>query len=320
MRSLVFGEQLFGAVAAALLLTGCVGLRQPQGATPPMDTSGVKRPAPETKSGDLLYATGSDRQNLYVMTYPGAKLIQTIGGFSPQDLRGICSDNRGTVYVTDFGSIPSHTESHVYVFEHGATTPSRILSAPPGIWNCAIDPSSGDLAVLTDNNYPSLAIYHNGSGSPRLYNGGGFDTAAYDDSGNLYLSSRAALSFALFANGKFMSVKLDQRIPGAADLQWDNGVLVYIMKAHGRQQSVYWVTFSSPTEGHVEPAFTLDRKRKALPRLGVSDVVFGNTIVGLGSHRGQLDFWKYPQGGDPKRSVSEGTGSYFLGLAISIGS
>jgi hypothetical protein len=287
---------------------------------PPIDKpASAQRPAPRVKSGDLLYATGTDHQYLYVMTYPNAKLVRTIGNFSPQDLRGLCSDEHGTVYVTDFGSLPSHTESQVYVFEHGATTPSRVLSAPPGIWNCAVDSVSGDLAVLTDNNDPSLAIYHGGSGLPTLYNGGGFDTGTYDDRGNLYLAARAAVPFTVFANGKFTSVKLDRRLDFAAQVQWNDGALVYTTRARGRRQSVYWITFSSPTVGHVEPAFTLDRKGKALPRFGVPDLVVENTVVGVGQRSGQLDFWKYPEGGDPKRSVSEGTGSNFLGLAFSTG-
>src|ERR1700729_1469521 len=316
-------SRLLSASWIALLLTGCGGVRQSQGEVPPIGTSGAtQRSSPAAASGNLLYATSTDHAHLYVMTYPKVKLTYTIDGFSPAALRGICSDADGNVYVTDLGSLPSHTQSHVYVYAHGATTPSRVLSAPPGITNCAVDQGSGDLAVITEENVPSLAIYHNASGSPTLYNGGNYTHCTYDDDGDLYLAAPVfdgGFPLTVFADGKFTNVTLDQRLPFAADVQWNNGMLVFTTKARGKQQIVYWIKFSSATVGHVEQAFTLKRRRNALPRFGVPDVVVGNTVVATGIHRGQLDFWNYPRGGEPKRAVTEPIEAYFFGLAISPG-
>ena len=315
--------RLLGAAVGAALLAGCGGLRSAEPGTSPAGALGAtQRSGRAATSGDLLYATSTDHQYLYVMTYPRVRLIDTIGGFSPEALRGVCSDAGGNVYVVDFGSLPSHTESHVYVFQHGATIPSRVLSGPPGIENCAVDPVSGDLAVSTDNNYPTLAIYHNGSGSPTLYNGGPYVRGTYDDDGDLYLAAPiddGGMPLAVFANGKFAHVSLDQRISWAANIQWYDGGLVFSTRARGRRQSVYRITFSSSTQGHVEPASTLRRNGKALPRFGVPDLVVGKDILATGQAHGQVYFWKYPKGGKPIRSVTEPIPSYFFGFAISHG-
>jgi hypothetical protein len=308
--------------AAAAILVACSGARQSQGAIPPIGTWNRTQASEQAAvHGDLLYATGSDRKYLYVMTYPKLKLIHTIGGFNPPNLYGACSDLQGNVYVTDYGSVPSHTKSHVFIYKHGATTPTRMLAAPPGIYKCAVDPVSGDLAVITVTDTPALAIYRKASGSPTLYDGPHPYTAgAYDDNGNLYLAGAffyGDFPPSLFANGTFTNVTLNKRLPRAVDLQWYNGVLVYTTKARRLQQKVYRIKFSSASVGHTEPAFRLERGGTALPRSGVPDLVVGNTIMATGLDLGQLDLWNYPQGGEQKRSVTEPINAYFSGLALS---
>jgi hypothetical protein len=317
VRRFVFGTYALGLSSVALALSGCGGARQTQGETPPIVAPAAERPAKTI--GSLLYA--SDRQNLYAMTYPQAKLVDTLSGFSSLELRGICGGANGEIYVTSYGYASKHESPEVYVFEHGATSPSRVLSSPYGARACAADPVSGDLAVITDTNYPSLAIYPKAQGSPTLYNDGAYMAGTYDDNGNLYLASTSFVGdspLTFFANGKFTAVTLDQHIPWARDIQWQNGVLVATAGAKKTKQQVYWVTLNSSTNGHVEEAFILERKRKAIPRFGVPDLIVGKTIMAPGHSRGQLDFWKYPKGGEPDRSVTEPVRTYFTGLAISI--
>lgn len=317
MRWLVFRKYALSLTSVALALSGCGAPQQTVGTTAAIVRSAAaERPA--NTGGDLLYA--SDRQNLYVMTYPQAKLIDTLSGFSSLELHGICGDAKGDVYVTSFGYYSKHEDPEVYVFEHGATTPSRVLTSPYGARACAADSVSGDLAVITDTNSPALAIYSKAQGSPKLYSGGAYMAGTYDGNGNLYLASASFVGnspIALFANGKFTTVALDQRIPWARDIQWHNGVLVVTAQAHGTKQQVYWVTLDTTTSGHVAPAFILERKHKPEPHYGVPDMIVGKTIIAPGHSHGQLDFWKYPKGGEPDRSVTEPVHTYFTGLAIS---
>lgn len=316
MTRFVWGGYVLGLSSVALALSGCVGARQVQGATPIVAPAGAERSA--KTGGSLLYA--SDRQNLYVMTYPQAKLVDTLNGFSSLELHGICSGANGDVYVTSFGYYSKHEDPEVYVFEHGATSPGRVLASPYGARTCAADSNSGDLAVITDTNSPSLAIYSKAQGSPKLYSDGAYMAGTYDDNGNLYLASASFVGnspLTLFANGKFTTVTLDRRIPWARDIQWKNGVLVVTAQAHETKQQVFWVTLSSSTNGHVAPAFILERKRKAEPHYGVPDLIVGKTIMAPGHSHGQLDVWKYPEGGEPDRSVTKPVHTYFTGLAIS---
>ncbi|HEX3671282.1 MAG TPA: hypothetical protein VHT92_06205 [Candidatus Cybelea sp.] len=86
------------------------------------------------------------------------------------------------------------------------------------------------------------------------------------------------------------------RIPFARDIQWQNGELVVTAGAKNTKQQVYWVTLNSSTNGHVSPAFILERKRKPMPHYGVPDLIVRKTIMAPGHGHGQLDFWKYPIG------------------------
>jgi DNA-binding beta-propeller fold protein YncE len=92
-------------------------------------------------------------------SYPQGILEGQITGLSGPG--GDCSDKKGNVYVTDVE--PSGNE--IVEFAHGGTQALRTLSVPSGSnpYSCAVDPTTGDLAVTNYGNTAgdgaSLLIY-----------------------------------------------------------------------------------------------------------------------------------------------------------------
>src|ERR1700722_1611021 len=134
---------------------------------------------------DLIYFASPDKNSVYIYTYPKGAFVGTLTGFiSPN---GECSDLEGNIFIVA-ASNQSDTSSTIYEFAHGSSAPFATLSDPDKAYACAVDPSSGSLAVVGD----SVAIFQNASGEPRMY----YDSAenpflrcGYDNQSNLYLTA-----------------------------------------------------------------------------------------------------------------------------------
>jgi hypothetical protein len=198
---------------AIALLAGCGGSQPPIGAPVAMpQTSAIANLAdrgeswmlPKTKSEDLqrqrsqavvvstkahrqdsIYFASPDKNSVYIYTYPKGTFVGTLTGFiSPN---GECIDLAGNVFIVA-ASNQSDTSSTIYEYAHGSSTPSATLSDPDKAYACAVDPSSGSLAVVGD----SVAIFQDASGEPTMY----YDSAenpflrcGYDNHSNLYLTA-----------------------------------------------------------------------------------------------------------------------------------
>ncbi|HVN69299.1 MAG TPA: hypothetical protein VMU38_06605 [Candidatus Binatia bacterium] len=322
MRTPTLHRHLIG-IAAAATLAGC-GVPTAQHGLPPEVPGATRQSRAPATTGDLMYAVSSNHSFVYVLTYPKIKLIDTIGGFSPAALRGVCSDEAGNVYVVDQGSVPQHTQSHVFVFRHGETNPNRVLKAPSGIRNCAVNSSSGDLAVITDTNSPTLALYHHGRGSPTLYNGGPFSAGAYGANGRLYLvtpwpTGQTVAVLDHHPGSAIQYLNLDRNVPWAGNAQWNRGTLVVTAQARGEQQFVYVIKPQGAARGKVVQISTLERRTKEVPRHGLPDQIEGDTLIAPGPHSGLLDFWEYPKGGEPEGSAKVKIDGYFNSFTVSRG-
>ncbi|MGB6519795.1 MAG: hypothetical protein WBE79_14960 [Candidatus Cybelea sp.] len=335
MRSTVFARYTLTSCVASALLAACGGLQVPIGAQsqmpnaaaltthahsrPPLNIADARQNAlPHAQSGDLLYVTTSHQEQLYLLTYPQLQVIDTIGGFSPAALHGLCSGPAGEVYVTDDGQ----QTSHLYLFKHGAKTSSKTLSGPGGITACSVNPTTGDVAATTVENRPALAIYSKGKGAPKIYDANtGYSASAYAPNGNLYLIPSCCDCLTLFANGTFTCVKLDRsaQLPRAGGLQWHNNVFVIAARAHHNLQTVYTVKLTSATTGRLVSTITLDRKMDEGPRSGLPALVAGNELMAPSHRKGLLSFWLYPKGGEPVKSVALKVEGFVSGLSLSPG-
>src|SRR5579862_2898865 len=169
-------------VVSSLLLMGCQGTKltpQPQ----PFSAAGswIRHTATQ---GPLVYASGSF-EDVFIYDFSGNQVGQLGGFFDPG---GLCSDASGDVYITD------GEQGLIYAYPAGASLPDDVIDdRPEQPISCAVDPTTGNLAVTNDLSLSSgnVAIYAPGSDSkPTTYaapNMTSYAFAAYDPSGNLYV-------------------------------------------------------------------------------------------------------------------------------------
>ena len=232
MRISGFGRCVLSACAAVAMLPGCGGSQPPIGAPGAMlQPSAIAMHAdrgkswmlPEAKNEDLIYAVGGCGGTC-VLSYPKGKLV----GELAYDGYADCSDASGDVFIP--------TKAEVVEFAHGGTTPiaTYTLAYAPAS-GCAVDPGSGNLAVV--DGY--VAVFPAGSKNPTYY-----DTmlnaqyCGYDNDGNLFVDGfdggNVALSELPEGSGGFEKLSFDQNYGDPGELQWDGEYLSYENQENGQ--------------------------------------------------------------------------------------
>src|SRR5580692_1055393 len=216
------------SIGAAVWLAGCGGSQLPVGAPGAMpQTSAIATRAeggkswmsPEVKSGDLLYVSYTD-DHVNVFTYPQGSLVQELVGFSGPS--GECVDKSRDVFIVNSGTGSGTVQPGILEYAHGGTAPINTLGIPNGYtpWGCAIDPTTGNLAVTVNSSgEDGLAIFQNASGTPTISSTGYLATrfCTYDDHGNLFVDGQANQSlvgFIEFPAGQktFKQISLNKRL------------------------------------------------------------------------------------------------------------
>jgi hypothetical protein len=231
---------LLTAACAAALLAGCGGSQLPVGGPGGISQSraiamhagrGGSWLRQGAKAKELLYVTSGTVVDVY--SYPQGQLDGQLTGFA--DPYGDCSDPKGDVYVTDY------VANVLVEYAHGGTQPIRTLSVPgSGPWSCAVDPSSGDLAVTTAGNSSGagadVAIYRKANGTPKTYTDRAilsYAYCSYDGVGNLFVDGMPARGYGydfelaeLARRGRSLkAVTLQGGVPWMGGLQWDGQYL-----------------------------------------------------------------------------------------------
>jgi hypothetical protein len=141
--------------------------------------------SPEVKRAPrLLFISDDSTNDVYIFTMPSVTLKGTVTGFD--EPQGMCSDNKGNVWVTNTGTYQIIQLSRTGQIENTLTDPNGY---PVG---CAVNQSTGDLAVTNIFNTSgagTIEVYKNGSGTPTsLSNPQQYEYffPAYDTNGNLY--------------------------------------------------------------------------------------------------------------------------------------
>jgi hypothetical protein len=194
--------------AAAAMLAGCGALRQAQDDTqPPVgppgampQTSAIRARAdrgkswmlPEAKGADLLYASAGN--DVYVFSYPAGKLVGTLKGF--HDSQDMCPDKNGNVWIANDPGGSDGAAGQLLKYAHGGTKPIVTLSDAASPIDCAVDPTTGNLAVVNFDLEPfdeGLAVYAAAKGKPHYFKlKVGPGTCTYDDHGNVFVTGRVS--------------------------------------------------------------------------------------------------------------------------------
>lgn len=194
----------------AAMLAACAGPAQ----TTPFHNgalASVMSPA-ASKQPSLLYV--SNASNVTVYTYNNGSDIKQVGtltGFTSPG--GMCTDNAGDVWITDYNS------RTIYEYAHGGSVPVTKITAKAGYpYACAIDNATGSLAVSYEHpnghyrNYAEVVVYGPGykigsSYGPKT----GFYRSyflAYDDQSNLYTTGNACGYYNCYIDGYVHLFKL----------------------------------------------------------------------------------------------------------------
>lgn len=314
--------------AAVALLSGCGGPAQigapqmiPSNAVYARADGSRSWVAREAAGDDLLYVS-DDSGRVLMFSYPAGKLVGTLTGFDGPS--GLCSDAKGDVFVTDTGT------EEVIEYAHGSRKPLATLTDmgyyPNG---CAVDPSTGDLAVANFAKSPSIgpgsiAIFKDAKGTATNYTDPAFGEyffCSYDNKRNLYVDGvnpgTTESQFAELPNGakSFTNIKLKQPIGYPGGVQWDGNQIaledtaadvVYRIEVTGSKGTVVGTTRFKDSRSDLIVQFSIQGHTIVMP--------FGSLRRAVRS----IGFWSYPAGGSPTKVIRNLGAAELVGTAISL--
>lgn len=328
MRNAIYRLGCALGLCAGAALAGCGGSTapyvSPNGGAP---SSAARSATPfEPYEKTLLYATGALNapNKLYEFSYPGARFVGAVS--VPNRPQGLCADQSGNIFVTTI--VANSGDSYVYEYAHGVAQPIATLTDPGEGNSCAIDPSTGDLAVANwSSGSPStngdVAIYRNARGTPRTFTAKAVSAylwCAYDDAGDLFVDGIDGKHVSYLVElskgaNSFEKVSLDRRI-APSSLQWLDGRLLVAGDASmSGPEHVYRVEVAA-NKGTIVGSTTLE-SRQGMNSWGGEFVVEGGHVAGPSYPRRFLSTWSYPKGGPALRYVGRAHVKEFYGFAIS---
>ncbi|MBV9333913.1 MAG: hypothetical protein JO146_07880 [Candidatus Eremiobacteraeota bacterium] len=266
---------------------------------------------PGAKSASqLLYVSDLGTFDVYVYQFPSLKLSGKLHGFdSPQ---GECGDASGNIWIADTKS------NKVREYAHGGAKPIASLADPLGYpGGCAVDPSTGDLAVMNIADFSdagAILIYKNARGTPQVYGNSNFFYfyfGGYDRNGNLYVSGATVrggyLLGVLTRGGKSVSlVKVTGGtlyFPGT--VAWVGTTLVLgDQRCNGRAGSCFYRLRVSGRTARIAGATPLRGSCDVVQAwVTPTRIVGGDDAAYCRNGRSSTDLWPYPAGGKPASSV-----------------
>jgi hypothetical protein len=320
MNFLISSRCALGVCAGVAMLVSCSGggeqsplspFRQNQQSAKPMHPDRSRSwMSPDVKGADLLYISDAESGDLYVYSYPQAKLKGTLTGLSAPE--GECVDKAGDVFVANTGAMET------LEYAHGGTTPIATLSDsgyyPVG---CSVDPATGNLAVTNlcmeyagqcvgDGN---VLIYKGATGNPKSYadpSVAEYFFCGYDNKGNLYVDGLTSSDFAFALaelpqrRSSFTNIALNVSIYQPGGVQWD-GKYIAVGNEDLYNNIIYDFRISGTQGKLARPGGTpLDGGT-----LVVQFWIQGKTVIGPNhGGSGSVMFWKYPAGGSPTKVLN----------------
>jgi hypothetical protein len=265
--------------------------------------------APEAKSKDLLYI--SDSGTVYAYTYPEGKLVGKLTGFD--NPLGLCVDKAGDLYVTT-GVI----SGKIFEYAHGSKKRKKVLKDDEDPQDCAVDPTTGNLAAT--NYFGQVAIYANATGSPQYISytppshTAELTNCTYDEKGNLFIDAGLEPSqltgFYQFAVGELPKGKsVIQTIWFPEGSQTSAGVPGGLQWSHKR------LAVGDAGSGTI---YFLNGNQLALDDAsGVTQFwIQARTLIGPNNTSTTVMFWNYPAGGEPTKTLKGFKSPY--GAAVSL--
>jgi hypothetical protein len=286
---------------SSALLAGCGGSQMYGNAPAPGSAARTgSRVSPAIKQ--LLYISDYKAATVYFYDYPSLKEAGTLTGFGAP--AGECSDSSGNVWITD------SKKQEIVEYAHGGSSPITTLSdAGFEPYGCAIDPTTGNLAVTnlkSDSGKGNLAIYPGATGPPTLYTDPDIEFyyfCSYDKDGRLTvdgaLGGVAVLADLPAGGSKLETLTIDKSFPGGGGLEWTGTTLIV---GERRPKENYLKIFR----------FTIEGKKATLKGSGpLNDnksleqfILRGPTLITTDKLSGTVYLYRYPKTGAPFKSIT----------------
>jgi hypothetical protein len=317
MTAFRFVHHVLGVTVAVAILAGCSGWQQqiPATGASAETGSGLRRNAMASHAGEPLLYVARAHDAISILSLRDDKAVALIRGYGYA--AGVCSDPLGNVWVTNY----RHGRFYVDEFAHGGTKAIAHLRAPNGsnLAGCAVDPISGDLAVV---GYNTILVWSGArDGKPTRYSVYFAPLfAAYDNAGNLFVTGWEGGSdwffvMAELAKGsqKVTNIRLDRHAYEPGEVQWDGKYVVVATTVNRRTRNpfsnksvfrLYRLQVSGKS-GHVVQVVQPQRLRNGDSETGVLFVLHDRTIIGVaGKKRESLLAWSYPLGGKAMGTIA----------------
>jgi hypothetical protein len=295
-------RHIFRACAVALMISGCGGSLA-QVASPgamPRTATVTQEPSqraswisPEARGENLVYVASNW---ISVWTYPSGALVGVIDDLKASG--GICVEKSGNILVVN----PQYYRVEEY--PHGSLTPSALLrlrNDEPHF--CAIDPSTGNLAVTGSGPglHSSVAFFAGAKGRPKYVNYPNeqvfLGTCTYDSKSNLFVEVNSGGTFLLAelpkGSNKFVNLKFHgfEGFKSPNPVQWDGKYLTVGNQTTAVTFIIYRFKVTGKSVSVVGHSTLRDDQ-------GITSTWFqgGNTVIGASVSNSGL--WRYPAGGD----------------------
>lgn len=301
-------RRAFAICTFALGVAGCGAAVSPStGAQAVMQQSAAEGDA--GVQGDLLYISVGGSA-VYVYTYPEGRLLGSLGSFDGAD--GMCSNAAGDVFIGDYFG------GEVIEYPHGGTQPIATLNSTTFVEDCSVNPKNSELAVTTTSSevvvFPYSKKYGWRFGKTYSDPGIGTEYCSYDPNGDLFVDGTGQDgSFVLtelpHGRSAFINIAVDQGIQAPGGVMWD-GEHVAIGDADASPLVIYQFDVSGSTGTYVG-SLTLDESSRTRQFW-----LQGSRVIAPESGSGGIGFWRYPQGGDPVKSIS---GETPAAITVSVG-
>jgi hypothetical protein len=260
---------------------------------------------------------------IVVLSYPGGAIVGAIPWYDASNY--ICSDpTNGNIFVPE--------NYRIYEYAHGGTSPIATLRVPGAYVEtkgCAVDPTTGNLAVVAYNASFNavLLVYRSASGTPAVYLDKKvplFDYPTYDSSGNLFASAfskHGGTRIAEIPAGKsrFRLIKLSGTDAVPLKIQWDGKYLAFLTDA-GQNAAIYQLQISGRT-GTIVGTFVLNGASPS----GYFWIYDGSVIASYQKlhryHNQAVAVWPYPAGGSATAvyyGLTKGRKDYATDLTVSV--
>jgi WD40 repeat protein len=310
MKGSSFAGYAFVVAFLCAVAAGCSGTVPGSVAMPASSVDAAVK-----SSGALLYVlNGGTNPSVEFVTFPQGRYAGTLAAYGYPE--ALCSDTSGDVWV------PFYTSGKVLVAEyaHASTTPVAKLEAPMRAANgCAVDPSSGDLAVLSNagiDGNGEIAIWAAAKGKPKKYRTA-FEgvNAAYDNEGNLFVDGMVSSSvvFEELPRGakKLHFVAIEHGgISHGGSVQWD-GTYIAVVGDQLRRRPIWRLSIVNFKAKIVQ---TVDLRGTPYQTAFWTN---GSTIVATQRDTRVVGVWNYPTGGAPTKRLKGFHGA--RGVTVSVG-